>query len=482
MRRSILFVAGEGLPFIKTGGLADVIGSLPKSLCDRGHDVRVVLPLYKKIIEKHYDRLTRLGTIEVTSGWITQPATYYMCDVDGVIYYFVEHQGYFERDGLYGYNDDGERFAFFQKAVLELIRFVDWWPNIIHENDWQTGMLPLMCHALYADDYRYQNIKHVYTIHNLAFQGNFGKDMLASCLGLDDYYYENGSVRFDDGISFMKAAIVYADKITTVSPTYSAEILTETYGERMDAILRYRREDLWGIVNGIDVNTWNASTDPLLAYNFDETNVFEGKRENKLALQKELGLEENGEVCLVGIVSRLTNQKGVYLITEKMTEMMDQGIQFVILGTGENAAENAFKWLESAYKGKAVYYCGYNEELAHRIYAGCDLFLMPSLYEPCGIGQLIAMHYGALPLVRETGGLKDTVRPYNRYTGEGNGFSFYGSYAGDMMNTIYFALDQYNNNKDGWASLVYQALETDVSWNKSAEIYEQLYYQLTNWD
>ncbi len=482
MRRSILFVAGEGLPFIKTGGLADVIGSLPKSLYDRGQDVRVVLPLYKKIIEKHYDKLTRLGTIEVTSGWIKQPATYYVCNVDGVVYYFIEHQGYFERDGLYGYDDDGERFAFFQKAVLEMIHFVDWWPNIIHENDWQTGMLPLMCHALYADDYRYQNIKHVYTIHNLAFQGNFGKDMLASCLGLDDYYFENGSVRFDNGISFMKAAIVYADKITTVSPTYSAEILTETYGERMDAILRYRREDLWGIVNGIDTVTWNAATDHLLAYNFDASNVFQGKLENKRALQRELGLEQNDDVCLVGIVSRLTNQKGVYLITEKMTEMMDQGIQFVILGTGEANAENAFKWLESQYKGRAVYYCGYNEELAHRIYAGCDLFLMPSLYEPCGIGQLIAMHYGALPLVRETGGLKDTVHPYNRYTGEGNGFSFYGSYAGDMMNTIYYALDQYYNNKEGWATLVYQALETDVSWNKSAEIYEQLYYQLTSWD
>ena len=482
MRRSILFVAGEGLPFIKTGGLADVIGSLPKSLQERGHDVRVVLPLYKKIIEKHYDKLTRIGTIEVISGWIRQPATYYSCDVDGVIYYFVEHQGYFERDGLYGYGDDGERFAFFQKAVLEMIKYVNWWPNIMHENDWQTGMLPLMCHALYANDYRYQNIKHVYTIHNLAFQGNFGKDMLEGCLGLSHYYFENGSVRFDDGISFMKAAIVYADKITTVSPTYSAEILTETYGERMDSMLRYRKEDLWGIVNGIDTVTWNPSTDKLLAKNFDAETVFEGKVANKLALQKELGLDEDKDSCMIGIVSRLTNQKGVYLITEKMAEMMNLGIQFVILGTGEMAAENAFKWLESEYKGKAVYYCGYNEELAHRIYAGCDLFLMPSLYEPCGIGQLIAMHYGALPLVRETGGLKDTVKPYNRYTGEGNGFSFHGSYAGDMMNTILYALEQYNDNREAWKTLVKNALDTDVSWNKSAAIYEQLYYQLTNWD
>ena len=280
----------------------------------------------------------------------------------------------------------------------------------------------------------------------------------------------------------MKAAIVYADKITTVSPTYSAEILTETYGERMDSMLRYRREDLWGIVNGIDTVTWNPSTDKLLAKNFDAETVFEGKAANKLALQKELGLDEDKDSCMIGIVSRLTNQKGVYLITEKMAEMMNLGIQFVILGTGEMAAENAFKWLENEYKGKAVYYCGYNEELAHRIYAGCDLFLMPSLYEPCGIGQLIAMHYGALPLVRETGGLKDTVKPYNRYTGEGNGFSFHGSYAGDMMNTILYALEQYNDNREAWNTLVKNALDTDVSWNKSAAIYEQLYYQLTNWD
>lgn len=482
MRRSILFVAGEGSPFIKTGGLADVIGSLPKTLHEKGHDVRVALPLYKKIIEKHYDKLTRLGTIEVVSGWIRQPATYYCCDVDGVIYYFVEHQGYFERDGLYGYGDDGERFAFFQKAVLEMIRYIDWWPNIINENDWQTGMMPLMTHALYPGDYRYQDIKHVYTIHNLAFQGNFGKEMLEGCLGLSDYYYENGSVKFDTGISFMKTGIVYADKVTTVSPTYSAEILTEQFGERMDAILRYRREDLWGIVNGINTVEWNPETDKLLAKNYTSKTVTAGKKANKLALQKELGLEENKDVCLIGIVSRLTNQKGVYLITERMNEIMDLGVQFVILGTGETEAENAFKWLENEHKGKACYYCGYNEELAHRIYAGCDLFLMPSLFEPCGLGQLIAMHYGSLPLVRETGGLKDTVHPYNRYTGEGNGFSFWGSESQDLMNTLRYALEQYNDNPEAWKALVQNAMATDVSWDKSAEIYEELYYQLTNWD
>lgn len=481
MGRSILFVASEGMPFIKTGGLADVIGSLPKTLAKRGHDVRVVMPLYKKIIEKHYDELTRLGTIQVHSGWIDQPATYYSATVDGVVYYFIEHQYYFERDALYGYEDDGERFAFFQRAALDMIYFINWWPNIIHSHDWQAGMIPLICHACYADDYRYQNIKHVFTIHNLAFQGNFGVDMLPSCLGLDYSYFDNGSIKFDTGISFMKAGIVYADKITTVSPTYSNEILTQSYGERMDSVLRYRRNDLWGIVNGIDYNLWNPATDPQLTKNYDVRSWKSGKKANKKALQEEMGLEVNPDTMLVGLVSRLTNQKGVYLITDRIREIMGMDLQFVVLGTGEANAENAFKWMESSYKGKAVYYCGYNEELAHRIYAGSDMFLMPSLYEPCGLGQLIALHYGSLPLVRETGGLKDTVQPYNQYTGEGNGFSFYAANPDDMVYTLRWACDQYYNNRPGWEGLVKNAMTYDASWEKSADVYEELYYTLCNW-
>jgi len=481
MGRSILFAASEGLPYIKTGGLADVIGSLPKSLAKKGHDVRVVLPLYKKIIEKYYDQLERLGTIQIHSGWIDQPATYYTATVDGVVYYFIEHQGYFERDGLYGYDDDGERFAFFTRAVLDMIYFIDWWPNIIHSHDWQTGMIPLVCHACYADDMRYQSIKHVFTIHNLAFQGNFGVQMMESCLGLDYSYFDNGSIRFDTGISFMKAGIVYADKITTVSPTYSSEILTSTYGERMDSILRYRRNDLWGIVNGIDTDSWNPKTDKLLVKNYDAHNWVSGKKENKLKLQEELGLEQNPNVMLMGLVSRLTNQKGVYMLTDRMHEIMGMDVQLVVLGTGETNAENAFKWMENEYKGKAVYFCGYNEELSHRIYAGVDLFLMPSLYEPCGISQLISMRYGTLPLVRETGGLKDTVQPFNQYTGEGNGFSFWAANPDDMVYTIHYALDQYTNNKAGWKGLVKSAMATDVSWDKSAAVYEELYYQICNW-
>ena len=481
MGRSILFVASEALPFVKTGGLADVAGALPKALAARGHDVRVVVPLYSKVIEKHYDKLNRIGTIQVHSGWIDQPATYYTATVDGVVYYFIEHQFYFERPALYGYEDDGERFAFFQRAVLDMIYFINWWPNIIHSNDWQCGMIPLMCHACYASDYRYQMIKHVYTIHNLAFQGNFGVDMLPSCLGLPYIYFDDGSIRFDTGISFMKAGLVYADKITTVSPTYANEILTASYGERMDQVLRYRKGDLWGIVNGIDTVEWNPKTDKRLVANYDINDWKEGKAKNKEALQKELGLEVCPDKPLIGLVSRLTNQKGVYMITDRIREIMGMDVQFAVLGSGEDNAENAFKWMENEYKGKAVFYCGYNEDLAHRIYASSDIFLMPSLYEPCGIGQLNAMRYGTLPLVRETGGLKDTVQPYNQYTGEGNGFSFWAANADDMVYTIRWAVEQYYHNKAGWEGLVNTAMNTDVSWEKSAAVYEQLYYQLCNW-
>ena len=249
----------------------------------------------------------------------------------------------------------------------------------------------------------------------------------------------------------------------------------------MDSILRYRRDDLWGIVNGIDTNEWNPKTDKHLAKNYDLRSYVGGKKANKLALQKELGLKETNDVCMIGLVSRLTNQKGVYLITDRLQEIMGMDVQFVVLGTGEANAENAFKWMENEYKGKGVYYCGYNEELAHRIYAGADLFLMPSLYEPCGIGQLIAMHYGTLPLVRETGGLKDTVHPFNQYTGEGNGFSFWAVNADDMIYTLRWAVEQYYDNKPGWKGLIKSAMTTDVSWEQSAGIYEQLYYQLCNW-
>ncbi len=476
--KSVLFVAAEGLPYIKTGGLADVIGSLPKILNEKGMDARVVLPLYKRIAEKYRGEFTKLKTIPIHVGVIDTVATIYQSQWENVTYYFIEHAGYFERDGLYGYPDDGERFAFYQKAVLEMLWAIDFFPDIMHCHDWHTGMMAAMCHIQYPDDQRYQQIKHMYTIHNLAFQGNFPADVLTDCLGIDRRYFDDGSMRFHNGISFMKTGIIFSDKITTVSPSYSQEILTAQYGEQMDEVLRFRQSDLYGIVNGIDTKMWDPMTDPALPAHYNAETVLEGKRANKAAVQKELGLRVADDVMMIGIVSRLTWQKGVYLIIEKMADIMGLDVQFVVLGTGETHIENQFKMMEDKYRRRAVYYCGYNDELAHRIYAGCDLFLMPSLFEPCGIGQLIAMHYGSLPLVRETGGLRDTVHPYNQYTKEGNGFSFTAFNSHDMLYTLRCAADAYYLNRADWDQLVQQAMGTDVSWNLSADQYTKLYNEM----
>ena len=476
--KSVLFVAAEGLPYIKTGGLADVIGSLPKILNEKGMDARVVLPLYKRIAEKYRGEFTKLKTIPIHIGVIDTVATIYQSQWESVTYYFIEHAGYFERDGLYGYPDDGERFAFYQKAVLEMLWAIDFFPDIMHCHDWHTGMIAAMCHIQYPDDQRYQQIKHMYTIHNLAFQGNFPADVLTDCLGIDRRYFDDGSMRFHNGISFMKTGIIFSDKITTVSPSYSQEILTAQYGEQMDEVLRFRQSDLYGIVNGIDTKMWDPMTDPALPAHYNAETVLEGKRANKAAVQKELGLRVADDVIMIGIVSRLTWQKGVYLIIEKMADIMGLDVQFVVLGTGETHIENQFKMMEDKYRRRAVYYCGYNDELAHRIYAGCDLFLMPSLFEPCGIGQLIAMHYGSLPLVRETGGLRDTVHPYNQYTKEGNGFSFTAFNSHDMLYTLRCAADAYYLNRADWDQLVQQAMGTDVSWNLSADQYTKLYNEM----
>jgi starch synthase len=308
--------------------------------------------------------------------------------------------------------------------------------------------------------------------------GNFGPEMLDSCLGLPYYLLDNGNVRFDGGISFAKSAILYADKVTTVSPTYSQEILTPQYGEHLDAVLNMRKYDLWGIVNGIDTDTWNPATDPEIPYHYNKINIKTEKAKDKAALQRELGLNEDPNVMLVGVVSRLTWQKGFYLMMEQLDALCAMPIQLVILGNGEAPIENKFRELENGNKGKICFYYGYNESLAHRIYAGSDLFLMPSLFEPCGISQLISMRYGTLPLVRETGGLKDTVDAYNEYEKSGTGFSFEKYDSNDLINTLYYAIEVFYNRKEDWDMLQTNALNTDVSWDASANTYTLLYNEL----
>ena len=474
----ILMVAAEGLPFIKSGGLADVIGSLPNELAKKGHEVRVIMPLYLKIAQKFHHEFTLEAQFSVSIAYHEVPVNIWSTMRKDVKFYFVEHKGYFEREEMYGHIDDGERFAYFQKAVIEMCNQLNYFPEIMHCHDWHTGMIPAMCKEGHSFDERYRNIRFVYTIHNLAFQGNFGPEMLDSCLGLDYRIFDNGNVRYDGGISFMKSGILYADKVTTVSPTYSQEILTPQYGEHMEMVLNIRKYDLWGITNGIDIEMWNPMSDPDVPYHYNKVNVAKEKKENKMALQKELGLTVDPNVMLVGAVSRLTWQKGFYLMMEKLSEICAMPIQVAILGSGESGIEEKMRQLEEGNKGKIAFYNGYSDSLAHRIYAASDLFLMPSLFEPCGISQLISMRYGTLPLVRETGGLKDTVTPYNEFDKTGNGFSFANYNSDEMVQVMYNAIDVYYNRPEDWKILVRNAMNTDVSWEKSAETYCQLYAQL----
>lgn len=473
--KSVLFVASEGLPFIKSGGLADVIGSLPHALVKQGYDVRVVLPLYLKVAEKNKKDFTKVAQYSVQIYYHEIPVTVYAQKVGEVTFYFVENQYYFEREQLYGYDDDGERFAYYQKAVLELLNQIDYFPEIMNCHDWHTGMIACMCKTNHAHDERYANIKHVYTIHNLAYQGNFGREILHPCLGVPEYLYEDGSVRFDTGISFMKTGLVFADKVTTVSPTYSHEILTPEYGERLQQVLQYRYDDLSGIVNGIDIDMWNPAKDPLIYENYNKVNVFKRKALNKLALQKEMGLKEDENVFLLGVVTRLASQKGMDLVIERLSSLLKARVQMVVLGSGDKKMEQAFYQAQEEYKGQFAFYCGYNEALSHKVYAACDGFLMPSRFEPCGISQLISLRYGTLPIVRETGGLKDTVVPYNEFTKEGNGFSFANYDAIEMLNAIFYALKVYYETPKEYRILVRQAMQSDVSWDASAKLYVELY-------
>lgn len=479
MTQSILFVASEGLPYIKSGGLADVIGSLPKELQKNGSDVRVVLPLYQKMAIEDHERFDYVVSYDVNAGNIHTMANVYSEVVDGVTFYFIEHQLIFERDQLYGYDDDAYRFGFFQHATCRLLEALNYFPDVIHTHDWHTAAIPFLCRTFYGYRKEFQTIKQVLTIHNLAFQGVFPQHELWASLGMDFTYFLDGTARFyDDQISYMKLGILYADKVTTVSNTYAQEILTDEFGENMQHVLGLRYYDLSGIVNGIDYDIWNTETDKALAKPYNLKTI-KDKTQNKLALQAEFGLPEDKDTILVGVVSRLTWQKGFYLMVEKLPEMLQAKVQFVILGNGETNIENTFHYYKEAYPDKFAFYQGYNEQLAHQIYAGSDLFFMPSMFEPCGISQLIAMHYGSLPLVRETGGLKDTVQAYNQFNQEGTGFVFSGKSADAMRMVFDYALDTYYNRPKDWQAMVKQAMAKDVSWKSSALAYQELYESIT---
>ena len=471
----VLFVSFESLPFVKTGGLADVVYALPKALDNKEFEVRVVMPMFKSIKEQYYDGMKFLDHIYVRSGFINEEADIYSYINEGIEYLFIDNDTYFNRDGVYGYADDAARFSFFNVAVLEMMIKLDYYPDICHEHDYHTAILPALCKIRYNQIEKIRRIKHILTIHNLAYQGEYDKQVLFDYLGFDYHYYENGDLRFNDYCNFMKIGIVYADFVTTVSKTYAEEIQTPELGCKLDVILKYRHDDLYGIVNGIDCDSFNPATDPSIFKNYSLRNYIAGKRENKRSLQYRLGLEERPDVLLIGMVSRLTFQKGADIFLGAIQDILHQDVQVAVLGTGESKHEYSFKMLENENKSRFVYYCGYNEALAHAMYAGLDLLVMPSLFEPCGISQLIAMRYGTLPLVRETGGLKDTVEPLNEYTNTGNGFSFREYSSRDFLNIFNYAYAQYYEYPERWKMLIKNAMRYDVSFAKSAREYEELY-------
>ena len=469
----VLFAASEAHQFIKTGGLGDVMGALPKSLIKLGVDVRVVIPKYKNIKDEFKQKLQFIKWFTVPVGWRNQYCGVFQYQYKGVIYYFIDNEYYFNRDGLYGYFDDGERFAFFNRAVLEFIKQVDWQPDLINCNDWQTGMVPVLLNLEYKKDLFYSKIKTVFSIHNLLFKGSFSPKVLPELFGYDYMPLVNGSVELDGSVSFLKGGLNYCDQITTVSNTYAEEIKTPQYGEGLDGFLRSKSYYLMGIVNGIDYEEFNPQDDKFIFKNFS-INSLGNKLENKLALQRELGLPQKKDTPMIGLISRLTHQKGCDLIVNMIDRLLQRDIQIVILGTGDYWYEETFKNLQYRYPDKVSANIKFDNALAHKIYAATDMFLMPSLFEPCGLGQLIALRYGSIPIVRETGGLKDTISPYNKYNGVGNGFGFKNFNSNELMQIIEYALTIYND-KNAWNNIIRQAMNSDNSWEKSAMQYKWLY-------
>lgn len=471
----VLFVAAECVPFIKTGGLADVAGALPRALKRMGVEARVMLPKYGLIHEEHRNKMKKIAEMSVPVGWRQQYCGIEELAYQGVTYYFIDNEYYFKRDSLYGHYDDGERFSYFCTAVLESLKALSFIPNWLHCHDWHTGMIPFLLKEKYQADPFYRAIKSIFTIHNLQFQGVFPAEIVPDLLNLSYESFRADKIEFYGNVNFMKAGIVSANLITTVSDRYKNEIQTEYYGEKLDGVLREHASRLFGIVNGIDYELYNPRTDKWIAAAYDYERPSK-KSANKRALQEELGLPISEEIPIISLISRLTSQKGLDLITHVFEQLVKENIQFVVLGTGEYPFEEFFKRMQWEHPSQVRSMIAFDEPLARRIYAGADFFLMPSKFEPCGLGQLIAMRYGTIPIVRETGGLNDTVQSYNEFTNEGTGFSFRHFNAHDMLYTIKRALSFYKN-KTVFQSIVKKTMEKDYSWTKSAEIYHGYYRQ-----
>jgi starch synthase len=469
---SILMTGAECAPFAKTGGLADVIGTLTREIRDLGFDVRLLLPFHRVIKEQYWNRVRHIDSFSVDIGKHSRYVGIELFDWDGVPVYFIDNEHYFGQ-AIYGRgNFEGEQYAYFTRAVIEALPVIGFWPEIIHANDWHTAMVPMLLKTQY-DLHPQGKCRTVFSIHNLAYQGRFDFGYAAHLLNIDSRYYDPDYIEFHGGANFLKGGIVFADKLVTVSPTYAHEIKTPYYGEGLDGILETRADDLIGILNGIDQTAFNPAADPLIHFAYDAVSP-EGKKKNKKALIAELGLSIKPETPLIGMVTRLARQKGIDLVMRVFNEIMDEGCGFVLIGTGEHAYERFFRDVARRTGNRAVGLTQFNDPLAHRIYAGSDFFLMPSMFEPCGLSQMIALRYGALPIVRSTGGLKDTVWPYNEYTDEGNGFSFDNYNAHDMLHTVRYALGIYQN-KQRLDALCRRAMSQDWSFRKSALAYAKLY-------
>lgn len=467
----ILFAASEAVPYAASGGLADVAGSLPKAICEKGNDCRIVMPLYKAIGEELRSGMTFLTNITVDVSWRKQYCGIFTAQKNGITYYFIDNEYYFSRDGLYGFYDDCERFVFFSRAVLEMLRYIDFKPDIINANDWQTALIPVYYNIYYKYQQGYDSIKTVFTIHNIEYQGKYGKDVLNELMGIP--LYHSNLLEYDGYINMMKGAFETADCITTVSPSYAWEILDPWYAHGLDRILVTKQHKLKGILNGIDTESFNPEKDSAISGNFSADDL-SGKAECRKALIEELGLE-SGNGPVIGIVTRFVEHKGIDLIRCVFEEMVQMGIKFAVLGSGEHIYESFFSEMAARYPGKVSVTLGFIPELSRKIYAGADMFLMPSKSEPCGLAQMIAMRYGTIPVVRETGGLRDSVRDNGGV--DGNGFTFKTYNANDMLDAVKRAMRDYEE-KECWTKLVKRAMKCDYSWSASAELYLEAYKEL----
>lgn len=475
--KNILFVASEGVPFIKTGGLADVVGSLPKCIDKRYFDVRVILPKYTCMSQAMAEKLEYVTHFYMDFHWRNEYVGVMYAEADGVKYYFIDNEMFF--GGFKPYSDNAlfeiEKYAFFSKAALSILPVIDFKPDIVHCHDWQTGLIPVFLKERFQGNEFYRGMKSVMTIHNLKFQGKWDVKTVKEITGLPDYYFAPDKLEAYKDANLLKGGLVFADAITTVSETYAEEIKTKFYGEQLEGLLCARASDLRGIVNGIDYDDFNPETDKYIEHRYNAVNFRKEKIKNKRALQAELGLEQDDKKFMIGIVSRLTDQKGFDLIAYIMEELCQSNMQLVVLGTGEEQYENLFRHYDWKYNNKVSANIYYSEDLSHKIYAACDAFLMPSLFEPCGLSQLMSLRYGTIPIVRETGGLKDTVESYNEYESTGTGFSFLNYNAHELLRTIYYAERIFYDKKREWNKIVDRAMAADFSWHVSAKKYQEMY-------